>query len=212
MTDNFNIIREYIKANLQSDEYTFEIQLIRRGKDHPNLPAANYCFKSYYIDCLETFDKYEDEIRKCCDMFGLRAYVSVNAKSKVKTQLEHLRIITEHVCSGTHKKPWRTFQSAYGKTKSDDKRWVIDIDNQDSITLDEYIKLTEDVIRTCFSAYNDPTITKIPTKTGMHLITHPFNQMEFAKKMLTIINEKYGDNIDVPDIKENAITLLYENL
>ena len=50
MTDNFNIIKEYMRnlgivgnseAALKTDLF-FDVQLIRRGKDHPFLPAANY--------------------------------------------------------------------------------------------------------------------------------------------------------------------------
>ena len=66
---NFDIIRKYVadlgipqKYDTRCDLY-FDIQLIRRGKDHPDLPAANYTFKTYYIDCLDNFDKYKDEIK-----------------------------------------------------------------------------------------------------------------------------------------------------
>ena len=90
MTDNFEVFRNYMLKNdipmYQKDmgDLFFQILLVRRGKDHPNLPAANYMFKVYYIDCIENYDKYKDEIITCCDMFNLRAYISVNVKSKEK--------------------------------------------------------------------------------------------------------------------------------
>lgn len=57
MTDNFKRYREYIElcgglpddnehGNL--DKY-YCIELKRRGKDNPDLPAANYHFRNYYI-------------------------------------------------------------------------------------------------------------------------------------------------------------------
>ncbi len=52
MTNNFDVIEEYL------------ILLVRRGKDHPNLPAANYTFKEYYIDSIEKFKKLQPEIMK----------------------------------------------------------------------------------------------------------------------------------------------------
>ena len=90
MTDNYNNIYEYMrnlgivntKDEAMKSDLFFDVQLIRRGKDHPNMPAANYTFKTYYFDSLEIFNKSYDEIKKCCEIFGLRAYVSVNAKSK----------------------------------------------------------------------------------------------------------------------------------
>jgi hypothetical protein len=45
----------------------------------------------------------------------------------------------------------------------------------------------------------------IPTKSGSHIITHPFNTYEFEKKCKEL-------GIEVPGIKKNHITLLYENL
>ena len=56
MTNNFDAIRKYVAELGIPQEYDtrcdlyFDVQLIRRGKDHPGLPAANYTFKAYYID------------------------------------------------------------------------------------------------------------------------------------------------------------------
>ena len=72
MTDNFDKMREYMIGLGFKEEYRtdcdvyFDVQLIRRGKDHPNLPSSNYMFKTYYFDCISNFDKAKDEITKCC--------------------------------------------------------------------------------------------------------------------------------------------------
>ena len=69
------------ETNGRDSDDVFEIELVRRGKDNPGMPAANYNFKNYYVDSLERLDKFADEIKKCCDIFRLRAYVSINVKS-----------------------------------------------------------------------------------------------------------------------------------
>ena len=54
MTDNFKTYRDYIDEQFKSsilpenDTY-FVVELMRRGKDNPDMPAANYHFKNYYI-------------------------------------------------------------------------------------------------------------------------------------------------------------------
>ena len=56
MTDNFKIYKEYItdefeKCPLEETDSYFAIELMRRGKDNPDMPAANVHFKNYYLFC-----------------------------------------------------------------------------------------------------------------------------------------------------------------
>lgn len=212
MTNNFDKIREYVaelgipeKYDTNCDLY-FDIQLIRRGKDHPGLPAANYTFKTYYIDCLENFDKYKEEIIKCCEMFGLRAYVAVNVKSKYKACLETIQKYAYNLTNGESRKPWRVFASVCGGQDGEEKRWVVDCD--DCNNLEEYLKTTMGIIRTCDSKYDDPIVMTVPTRSGYHIITHPFNLQKFT----TMFDTLKAVGVVKPEIKKNHITLLYENI
>ena len=71
MTNNFDLYKEYITTEFansllpENDTY-FVIELMRRGKDNPNMPAANYHFKNYYIRKPEDLDKYKQEIIDLC--------------------------------------------------------------------------------------------------------------------------------------------------
>ena len=209
MTDNFNLFRTYMMEldipldKLHINDNVFEIQLLRRGKDHKDMSAANYSFKNYYIDSIEGFDKVTDEIKKCCEMFGLRAYISVNVKSKTKLQLQCLKIISDNLCMGELKKPWKTFYKAFGSTVSKDQRWIVDVDT----TNREFINSVIYIIESCQSGYDKNVICEVPTKFGVHLITHPFNMKDYQDK-LDAIDTEY----EKPEIKKNHITLLYENL
>ena len=82
MTDNFERFRPFMHLPEKDggDAY-YVIELVRRGKDCPDLPAANYHFKNYYIDTLEKYGKVQGEIRILCRTLRLRAYISVNRKS-----------------------------------------------------------------------------------------------------------------------------------
>ena len=56
MTSNIEVLKKYMIdlglpmtfEHAQKSDLFFDIQLIRRGKDYPNLPSANYDFKTYY--------------------------------------------------------------------------------------------------------------------------------------------------------------------
>lgn len=211
MTNNFDIIREYVadlgipqKYNTRCDLY-FDIQLIRRGKDHPDLPAANYTFKTYYIDCLDNFDKYKDEIIKCCEIFGLRAYIAVNVKSKSKSCLDIIAKYASNLSTGDCRKPWKVFGSICGSQTCKEKRWIVDCDENECEDLQYLVSVAKIVINECESKYEKPIIMTIPTCSGYHIITHPFNLEKFKKMIVE-------NGLKVPEIKKNHLTLLYENI
>ena len=211
MTNNFKYMYKYMqelgivpaKIEGQTSDLFFDVQLIRRGKDHPTMPAANYTFKTYYIDSLEAFEKSYDEIKKCCDMFGLRAYISVNAKSKTEASRKTCERYAHDIVSNDYRKPWKDFSSVCGGLNGKEKRWIVDIDDCEDI--DIYMRDICNIIRECDSAYKDPIVTTIPTKSGFHIITHPFNIKKYKDKCDKMM-------IEAADIKKNHITLLYENL
>lgn len=209
MTDNINVMRDYMKylgipekQQYRKDLY-FDVQLIRRGKDNPDTPAANYTFKTYYIDSLELFDRYIDEIKQCCEIFKLRAYISVNTKSKIELSKKTLLKYAEMVAVEESKKPWRFCDSVNGSLSGKEKRWVIDIDDCENDN--QYLYYVREAINRCSTKYDNAIVTTLPTKSGFHIITRPFNTYEFNKHC-----ENMG--IKMPEIKKNHITLLYENL
>ena len=209
MTDNIEIMRQYMidlhipDTQLHRNDLYFDVQLIRRGKDNPDLPAANYTFKTYYIDSIELFDKYIEEIKNCCNLFRLRAYISVNVKSKLELSKKTLVKYAEMVSLGEYKKPWRFCDHINGSLSGKEKRWVVDIDDCEDDK--QYLYYVREAIERCSTKYDNAIVTTLPTKSGYHIITHPFNTYEFKKHC-----EDMG--IKMPEIKKNHITLLYENL
>lgn len=102
MVDNF----EYIKPLLEfdSDDTFYDLQIIRRGKDHPDLPSANRTINSYYICKLESLDNLRDEIIKLCELFGARAYINVAPRSLKKVSLMQMSYVAQRVFEGDFKK------------------------------------------------------------------------------------------------------------
>ena len=208
MTNNFDLYKEFISekfanTTLPEDDSYFVIELMRRGKDNPDMPAANYHFKNYYIRKPEDLDKYENEIKTLCEVLRLRAYASVNIKSFKQVSLDTMAELARRIANNDYKKNYAVFESCSGSyCHSGDKQWVVDLD--DCKIGDAFVNCIEDYIRDCEPFGMDKIITRIPTRSGVHLITKPFNRKQFADKCQIHTN--------TPDIKKNHLTLLYENL
>jgi hypothetical protein len=182
------------------------IELMRRGKDNPDLPAANYHFKNYYIYSWRDLDRYENEIKNICTLLNLRAYCSVNYKLMSQVSLDTLAESARRIAAHDYKKFYNIFESCSGKFVSNGNNlWVVDIDN---INLSDEkdlckINILSDFINNMESGHKVNVIYTMPTKSGVHLITYPFNLQRF--------NQEWNKALSV-DIKKNHLTLLYENL
>lgn len=206
MTDNFKQFRNFMQLpETEGGDAYYVIELVRRGKDCPDLPAANYHFKNYYIDTLQKYDRVQNEIRTLCRTLRLRAYVSVNRKSFRGVTMSTIAEMARCASLNDFRRPYAFFESCSGKyLDKDDKHWVVDID--------EVSKSVQDIVVDAYKTF----ITKcrpegvkvemiLPTRSGLHFITKPFDRAEF-KRMLEAFH--YSD----PDIKEDHLTLLFEDL
>jgi hypothetical protein len=208
MTDNFNAYKQFITekwsySDLPEGDSYFVVELIRRGKDNPDTPAANYHFKNYYIRKPKDLDKYEQEIKSLCEMLHLRAYASVNIKSFKQVSLNTMAELARRIAKNDYRKNYAVFESCSGQyCHSKDKQWVVDLD--DCKLHDVYPKLIKDLINSC-KPHGDKIVTEFPTKSGVHIITTPFDRQQFIELC------EVHDICNV-DIKKNHLTLLYENL
>lgn len=210
MTDNFQLYRNFIterfaKTTLLTIDSYFVVELIRRGKDNPNMPAANYHFKNYYIRKPEDLDKYENEIKTLCEVLKLRAYASINVKSFKQVSLNTMAELARRIANNDYWSNYSVFESCSGSyCYSNDKTWIIDLD--DCKTDDKKVKKVYEILDRTKPYDTEKVIAQFPTKSGVHLITRPFDIKEFGLV--------YGGcfNDEGVDIKKNHLTLLYENL
>ena len=219
MTDNFERYREFIRllgglpgSNAVSDlEYFYVIELIRRGKDNPDMPAANYHFKNYYIYSWQDLNRYEQEIKDICNLLKMRAYCSVNYKRMSQIALDTIAEGARRIAQHDYKRFNDIFASCSGKyNERSNSLWVVDLDNcQDA----KVIRILENYINDMTSEYQvhgKPNVVfKMPTRSGYHLICHPFNLQEYYDSYKEYEQKVIGD---IPDVQKNHVTLLYENL
>ena len=198
MIDNFELIKPLLK--FPNDDIYYHLQILRRGKDHPELPAANRMIRAYFICSLEGLDYVEEEVKKLCEFFKARAYINLAPKSIKKTSMLQIKYLAQRVYEGDFKKIWKSWNTCAGEIKGEEPRWVVDVDDTstDFIGLiDMSIATYEPVKYDEQGRYCSKVIATIPTKSGYHLITTPFNLQQFKKEYPDI------------DVHKNNPTLLY---
>lgn len=205
-----NGIPETINYNRNFTPKYYVIEVMRRGKDNPNLSAVNVHFKNYYIQSIEELHKAMPEIILLCDVMRMRAYGSVNIKDGKQVMINTAQELIRRVGCSDFRRPWKIFNSCSGKyLERDDKKWVIDIDDcvKDGEIIDmDKIERYKSVIFQCSPSYNENVLTHFKTRTGIHLITKPFNRWEYDKKI-----DEMG--LDIEKAKKvvhmNHLTLVY---
>lgn len=217
MTDNFKLIRDFIQSQWagQFDSLTdvfYTIEIIGRTKDNARIIAGNHKFKTYYIRTMEDLDEYEKEIKVLCDTLNMRAYISINYKSMRKVTLNTMAEYANRIANNDFNKPQSLFDSCAAKyVERADQLWIIDVDKEDAdhyslgtpITVDELVEDYIKIVESCEP--KKKIVTVIPTKSGKHIITHPFNIIQFGSRA------PRSKSIDA-FVKKNHLTLLYENI
>lgn len=213
MTNNFEIIRDFLItqfSRLSNCEYSakvdtfYNVVLIGRKKDNPLVIGK---VKSYTINTIYDLDAYQQEIITICDALKVRAYISVNGKSHKQVTLNAMVEYTNNIAQDRFNNSRGIYDSAVAKFADHSKQlWIIDVDKDDSFnkSVDELTDLYIKTIESC-KPYKK-IVTVIPTKSGKHIVTHPFDSSDFYLKIGDFV--KLGSNL----IKKNDVTLLYENI
>ena len=210
--DNFERIRKLIDWD-ENEHLFFHCQVVRRGKDHPNLPAANMPIKTWFVNSKAYFDKITPDIKFLCEQYQARAYINIAPKSMVKLNQLVVSKITMNAFNGNVINPMRMIRSAAGELTPEIKKWVVDIDTRDyEIYIDILLELDsiweknhpEDKYR--LDRNEHPWLYEVfDTLNGVHLITKPFNLVKF-KELFKPGQILEGQPVDV---HKNNPTILY---
>jgi hypothetical protein len=182
MIDNLDIVKTLLNFNNSGDFYF--LLILKRKKDQPEGERDNHqsvrTIKTYCIDSVEYLDKRYDEIKQLCEMFKARAYIHVQKQNHNDVSLEMMMSLAERIKNGV-KNQKGLFDSVVGQIKTQEKRWIIDVDTKDKQFLRD---ITMDLIE--IQPIGDKVEKVIPTKNGFHLITGKFNVLEFKKLYLDV--------------------------
>jgi hypothetical protein len=201
MIDNINIIKPLLNFEEKGDFYM--LYVFKRKKDQPEGERDNHqsvrTIKTYCIESIDHLERRYDEVKQLCEMFKARAYIHVQKQNHRDVSLDMLSSLAERIKNGVQNQKG-LFDSVVGQIKTQEKRWIIDIDNvsMDGFNHDPYqVSLREYINELQKEAGKEQGMTFIKTRSGFHIITQPFNVMKFK--------EKYPD----VDIQKKNPTLLY---
>lgn len=187
MTDNFTQISELLKFDNENQFYF--LQILQRKKDHKGTNTklgpnnSSRLIKAYYIYSAEKLLELKPEIIALCNLFNARAGISLNRRDAYKISLELIALAANQLRSGHYGTMSKLYNTVCGQHHSDsDKTWILDVDGVDLISpgrddirdIDEYIATQNPV--------GLKVIAIIPTKSGYHMITKPFDPREFSVK------------------------------
>ena len=187
MVDNFKLIRDYLKFESEDDFYF--LQILQRKKDGPGpngikVTGTNNksrAIKSYYIYSVEYLDKIEGEIKHLCEYFNARAMIILSRKSYKETALLEMVQVSSMIMSGQYMNVKSSYNSSCARSKSLDKYFLIDIDEED-LEHKEFIKnYIQNEARNDKVNHGERILLELPTKHGFHLITTPFDVQGLLK-------------------------------
>ena len=124
-------------------------------------------------------------------MFKARAYIQVQKQNHKDVAMNMITEIVTRIQSGQINQK-NVFDSVVGQLKTNEKRWIIDVDDKDT---KELVRITEAIHVT--RPEGDKLEAVIPTKSGYHLITKRFD-VEMFRNVFPHI-----------DIQKKNPTLLY---
>jgi hypothetical protein len=199
MINNLELVKPLLNFENEGDFYM--LYIFKRKKDQPEGERDNHqsvrTIRSYCIKSIEQLEKKYDEIIMMCEMFKARAYIHVQKQNHKDVSLNMMVALAQRIQDGNHEQQ-NLFDSVVGQIKTQEKRWIVDVD-----TTSQHIQnMISNIIEMVKPNDGSKIITKIPTKNGVHLITKRFDVMEFNKQI-----KERGE--EMPDIQKKNPTLLY---
>ena len=197
MIDNIEQIKSLLHYEEPGDFYM--LYVFKRKKDQPEGEKDNHqsvrTIKTYCIESIDHLDRRYDEIKQMCEMFKARAYIHVQKQNHRDVSLEMMMSLAQRIKNGQPNQKG-LFDSVVGQIKTQEKRWIVDIDTKEEGTVEKITKLVN-----ALRPEGDKVEAVIPTKNGYHLITKRFDVLGF-QQMMNLQGE-------IPDIQKKNPTLLY---
>ena len=210
MVDNFELIKPLLSFDKHGDFYF--LQILQRKKDGCNVPNSSdnqrRLVKDYHITSIEKLYSLRDEIIASCNETGARAYIRLNKRNYRTVSMAFAEETL--MKARTNQEFGNTFNEInsvigrYPEPGKGNKTWIVDIDNTNVDS--NLVKDIKDIIVNYCQPFDvEKIVAVIPTKSGVHLITRPFNQETFYRMFSQI---KLSNENEV-DIKKDNPTVLY---
>ena len=219
--DNFEIFRKHLTFETKQDRYI--VHVLRRPKDVKRLGnelGSNECqrlLRTYYIDSLDYFDKKIPAIKELCKSNRARAYIIPQVRNNEECLLNLAEKVLETIRLKNYSvKPEHLLRAAYCEYhKSRKKVWILDLDNDEmhGWTVEQVFELVKSQLKTIGKDESEAYL--VQTKSGMHILTSPFNLQE-AYKLCPMLYEGVHKGPNGEDavgwLHKDGMSLLYLDL
>jgi hypothetical protein len=187
--DNLKLILPLLK--FESDDDFYYLQILQRKKENPELGSNSRVIKNYYITSQEHLLKRYDEIKKLCQVFNARASIRLNKRSFEKVAFKTMVNTANSMFNREYEFIKSSYDRACGLGHNDsEKKWILDIDGHYTY---QQLEQMEKIINES-KPEGKNTLMYIPSKSGLHLITKPFDLREFSSPNKFSEIEVHKDN------------------
>lgn len=197
--DNFKLIETLLDFTDPNSFYF--IQIIKRRKENPHMKTGQAILDNFYVYEKTDLVKLKDKIVDRCIKHNARAYINLNKLDLERIAMYTQKNIVDLVIQGQFKAVKNAYSTACGNHTSEKaKRWVIDVDEKDLPFLSKIRELIQSLhLEIPKNSYK--IVAEIPTKSGVHIISEPFNLKKF--------NDELGLHNTMITVHKNSPTLLY---
>lgn len=201
MIDCLELIKDLLVFETNDDFYF--LQILQRKKENPNLGSNSKVIKNYYISSTEQLIEKYDEIKSLCNMFNARASLRLNKRSFEKVAFKSLENFANVMQTREYKHIMNCYDKACGLLNNEkQKKWIVDIDRNELVWLEHIINSVQES-----EPNGNKIIIQLPTKSGIHLITKPFNVIQFKENLKNKLSKYFLGEITIDIHKDNPINL-----
>lgn len=216
MTDNFDIIKDFVSKNtLQKGDFYFT-QILKRRKENPDLKKDVSVIENFFFYSVDDFDTYKDQIISLCQENNARAYIRINKRNETKIALQTIRIAIEEILSGNFRPKFEITATEEPQKSLEAIKVITNAISNNDYSLCRYSHLSacgqfaSDSVKKWVIDVDDKSIFEdvkaylanittilltLPTKNGYHIITTGFNPDLMNKTIIENVLEinKYGE-------------------
>lgn len=194
--NNLDKILKFLVFEDSNDFYY--LQILQRKKENPQLGSNSRVIKNYYITSEKyLLDRWE-EIVALCEHFNARASLRLNRRNYEKVAYKAMINMANSMGNREFSFIKKSYDRAVGAGNVEPratKSWILDWDGEFDKT-DEINVIT--LINQC-KPEGDKVTALIPSKSGMHIITTPFDSREFSVAYPEVeIHKDNPTNIYIP--------------
>ncbi len=187
MLDNSVLVAKFVPERDDGDTFIYTEMLDRAKKKGNN---GQRLLKTFYHRSQEEFWEQWETIKKLCDLSRVRACTRLAPRSYKKVGREFTRLVVETALTENWAGMKTLYNRACGIVTPIEKLWLWDVDA-------EQMGVPHWALREVLMA-RDVFVAAIPSKTGMHLISAPFDRRGMLETGIACHKDN-PTNLYIPD-------------